>query len=143
MLAPSLAPFFPSLAGGILIGLSSGALYLFAGEIAGISGIARKAITGPARSWRLAFVAGLLVAGLTTNFMQPHSLTAGLEALSWPLLAIAGLLVGIGTGIGNGCTSGHGICGLSRFSPRSLVAVLTFMASAGLTVWLVRHGGLI
>lgn len=136
-----LEPFLPVLLGGVLIGLASGGLYLLAGEIAGISGIARSALTGPDRGWRWAFVAGLLVAGLAARLSGDPAVAAGLAGQSLPLLAGAGLLVGLGTGIGNGCTSGHGVCGLSRLSLRSLVAVPVFMAAAALTVWLVRHGG--
>lgn len=134
--------FLPALAGGVLIGLASGGLYLLVGEIAGISGIVRTAMTGPARAWRWAFVAGLLLAGLGAHWAGDASATAGLEGLSWPVLLAAGLLVGFGSGFGNGCTSGHGVCGLSRFSRRSLLAVATFMATAAVTVFIVRHGGL-
>lgn len=133
----ALLPFLPALAGGVLIGLVSGGFYLVAGEIAGISGIARQAVSGPARGWRLAFIAGLLAAGLVG---ASANAVAGLAQRPLPWLALAGLLVGLGAGIGNGCTSGHGVCGLSRLSPRSLAAVLTFMATAALTVLAVRHG---
>lgn len=130
------------LVGGILIGLSAGGLRLFSGRIAGISGIMRLGIAGLERGWRLAFLAGLLLAGLGATFWRDAAqLTSGLEGTSLPILALAGLLVGIGTGLGNGCTSGHGICGLARFSKRSLVAVLVFMATAALVVFVVRHGG--
>ena len=132
-----------SLAGGVLIGLASGGLYLLAGEIAGITGILRRAFSGPERGWRLAFLGGMLAAAfgwlLTADVAAA---TAGLKGLSLPVLIAAGLLVGVGTDLGNGCTSGHGVCGLSRVSPRSLVSVLVFMAVAVLTVWLLRHGGL-
>lgn len=136
-------PWLFALAGGVLIGLASGGLYLLAGEIAGITGIVRRALSGPDRGWRLAFLGGVFVAALIWRFTaDPTAATAGLETLSLPLLVVAGLLVGIGTDLGNGCTSGHGVCGLSRFSLRSLVSVVVFMAVAVLTVWLVRHGGL-
>lgn len=132
-----------SLAGGVLIGLASGGLYLLAGEIAGITGILRRAFAGPERGWRVAFLGGMMAAAfgwlLTADVAAA---TAGLKGLSLPVLIAAGLLVGIGTDLGNGCTSGHGVCGLSRVSPRSLVSVLVFMAIAVLTVWLLRHGGL-
>lgn len=136
-------PWLFALAGGVLIGLASGGLYLLAGEIAGITGIVRRALSGPDRGWRLAFLGGIFVAALIWRFTADlTAATAGLETLSLPLLVVAGLLVGIGTDLGNGCTSGHGVCGLSRFSLRSLVSVIVFMAVAVLTVWLVRHGGL-
>lgn len=125
-----------------MIGLASGGLYLLAGEIAGITGIARIALNGPARGWAAAFVAGMLVAGLAARQLAGAELLAGIEKSSPALLVAAGLLVGIGTDLGNGCTSGHGVCGLSRFSRRSLVAVLVFMATAALTLFAVRHGGL-
>lgn len=136
-------PFTLPLLGGILIGLASGGLYLLAGEIAGVTGIVRSAFNGPARGWRIAFVAGMLVAGIGAGFHGDPALTAGIDGQPLVTLIIAGLLVGIGTDIGNGCTSGHGICGLSRLSRRSLVAVLVFMASAVATVWVIRHGGLV
>jgi uncharacterized membrane protein YedE/YeeE len=132
-----------SLAGGVLIGLASGGLYLLAGEIAGITGILRRAFAGPQRGWRLAFLGGMVVAAICWLLTADiAAATAGLQGQSLPLLVAAGLLVGIGTDLGNGCTSGHGVCGLSRVSPRSLVSVLVFMALAVLTVWLLRHGGL-
>ncbi len=131
-----------ALAGGVLIGLASGGLYLLAGEIAGITGVVRRAMIGPERAWRLAFLGGLVVAALVWGAAADvAAATAGLENLTLPVLIGAGLLVGIGTDLGNGCTSGHGVCGLSRLSPRSLVAVAVFMAVAVLTVWVVRHGG--
>lgn len=132
-----------ALAGGVLIGLASGGLYLLAGEIAGITGVVRRAMIGPERAWRFAFLGGLAVAALVWGATADvAAATAGLENLTLPVLIGAGLLVGIGTDLGNGCTSGHGVCGLSRLSPRSLVAVAVFMAVAVLTVWVVRHGGL-
>ena len=135
------AQFTPwtSLGGGILIGLASIAFALLLGRIAGISGI----IAGLLRpqkgdlGWRIAFVAGLLAAPLA------YSRVATLPVLhidaGVPLLVAAGLLVGIGTRYGAGCTSGHGVCGLSRFSPRSLVATFAFMASGFAIVFLLRH----
>ena len=132
-----------ALGGGVLIGLASGGLYLLSGEIAGITGIVRRAFGGPERGWRLAFLAGMIAAALAwLALADVGAATAGLDDLSLPVLVGAGLLVGIGTDLGNGCTSGHGVCGLSRFSPRSLVSVVVFMAVAVLTVWAMRHGGL-
>ena len=136
-------PFLAPLGGGILIGLASGALYLLAGEIAGITGIARSALLGPVRRWQLAFIAGMLLSGLAARMIGGEDVTAGLDAFSPLLLVVAGLLVGIGTDLGNGCTSGHGVCGLSRLSRRSLVAVCIFMVTAGLTTFAMRHGGLL
>lgn len=132
-----------ALAGGVLIGLASGGLYFLSGEIAGITGIVRRAFGGPERGWRVAFLGGMIVAALAWLAMADvAAATAGLHDVSLPVLIGAGLLVGIGTDLGNGCTSGHGVCGLSRFSPRSLVSVAVFMAVAVLTVWIMRHGGL-
>lgn len=137
-----LSLYLSPLMGGVLIGLASGSLYLFSGRIAGISGIASKAMLGPARAWRVAFIAGLLVAGLAGALVNDPTFVAGLETRSLPMLAFAGLLVGIGTAIGSGCTSGHGICGLSRLSRRSVVAVIVFVLSASITVFVLRHGGI-
>jgi uncharacterized membrane protein YedE/YeeE len=125
-----------SLAGGILIGMAAAMLVLLNGRIAGISGIVggllvpRRHETG----WRLAFVAGLLSAPLAMGF---YPLTPRIDA-SFGLLVVAGLLVGIGTSYGSGCTSGHGVCGLSRLSPRSLVATVAFMGAGIVTVFVVR-----
>jgi uncharacterized membrane protein YedE/YeeE len=126
------------LGGGALIGLASVALLAFNGRIAGISGILGGLLSAPGdRPWRLAFLAGLplgagIVAGLTAGLPQV------IQGSSW-LLVMAGLLVGLGTRLGSGCTSGHGICGLARRSPRSLVATLTFIAAGMLTVLVVRQ----
>lgn len=133
--------FTPSsaLAGGALIGLAAALFVLLNGRIAGISGIL-GGLLRPVRgdiAWRLAFLAGLigapLVYGLFAPLPQPH-----IEAGTGWLIA-AGLLVGVGTRYGAGCTSGHGVCGLSRLSPRSLVATLAFMAAGFVTVYLLRH----
>jgi uncharacterized membrane protein YedE/YeeE len=128
-----------ALVGGVLIGLAAALFVVFNGRIAGISGILGGLIK-PRRGdigWRVAFIAGLVVA-------------PGVYALAWMrpdiqvdadpfILIIAGLIVGFGTRMGSGCTSGHGVCGIARLSPRSLIATLTFMALGFLTVFLVRH----
>lgn len=129
--------------GGLLIGLAAAIMLLGLGRIAGVSGLAARATgiadTGAPRGIALAFVIGLplgafliatLAGGVTTKF--PVSI--------WPLI-IGGLLVGFGTRLGSGCTSGHGVCGMSRLSPRSLVATALFMASGFATVALLRLGG--
>lgn len=133
------------LAGGALIGASAALLLLANGRIAGISGIV-GGLLGPAGrdiGWRVAFLVGLLLGPVAFRLAAGHwpevRLAASLEA-SWPVLIVAGLLVGYGTRLGSGCTSGHGVCGLARLSPRSLAAVATFMAAAIVTVFLVRHG---
>lgn len=136
-----LASFTPwtSLAGGALIGMAAGMLMLLNGRIAGISGIVSGLLSPRPQetSWRLAFVVGLMaspaVYGLLARTPDLH-ITAG-----WPWLVAAGLLVGIGTRYGSGCTSGHGVCGLSRRSPRSLAATAAFMGAGFLTVFIVRH----
>ncbi|MEX6508434.1 YeeE/YedE family protein [Jiella sp. M17.18] len=138
----TITPFTPlaSTLGGVLIGLSAVLVMALFGRIAGISGITTGAV--PARRddwpWRLAFVAGLIAAPLlvlaVTGAPVHQTVSGNLAAM-----AVAGLLVGFGTVTGSGCTSGHGVCGLARLSQRSLVAVLTFMATAILTVLVLRH----
>ncbi|MEJ2041884.1 MAG: YeeE/YedE thiosulfate transporter family protein [Reinekea sp.] len=134
--------------GGALIGLSAAILLLVKGRIAGISGIAGGIIL-PERGdllWRIFFIGGLVVGGFLYRLFSGDStegLLRGVEhiqaVVNAPLLILGGLLVGIGTTIGTGCTSGHGICGLARRSPRSLVATLSFMASGFMTVLIVHH----
>ena len=128
-----------SLAGGVLIGLAAALLLLVNGRIAGISGIVGGLLV-PRRAdvaWRLAFVAGLFAAPLGMA-AAGYTLMPRIDA-GFGLLALAGLLVGVGTLYSSGCTSGHGVCGLSRLSPRSLVATATFMAAGMLTVFVARH----
>ena len=128
-----------SLAGGLLIGLAAALFLLFNGRIAGISGIV-GGLLRPARgdiAWRVAFVAGLVIAPLVYALAAPLP-QVHVEA-SYPVLLIAGLLVGIGTRYGSGCTSGHGICGLSRRSPRSVMATVAFMFAGFVTVYIARH----
>jgi uncharacterized membrane protein YedE/YeeE len=128
-----------SLAGGILIGISAAIFILFNGRIAGISGIL-GGLLRPARNdilWRLAFLAGLVIAPLLYTIARPLPETV-VDADAGILIA-AGLLVGIGTRYGAGCTSGHGVCGIARLSPRSLVATACFMAAGSATVFIVRH----
>ncbi len=117
-----------SLGGGVLIGLAAILLIHFCGRIAGISGIAAGMLTKQTRTegWRMAFLAGLIGSPLLFSLFFP--LPDINVPTSWPMIIVAGLLVGIGSRLGSGCTSGHGVCGLSRFSKRSLVATLTFMA---------------
>lgn len=126
--------------GGALIGLSAVLLMLSTGRIAGISGIFSGLLNvrGEDKGWRIAFMAGLILApvigGLVGYGMTPPKLPS-----NWGVIIIAGLLVGFGTRLGGGCTSGHGICGLARFSKRSLAATVTFMAVAIVTVYVTRH----
>ena len=127
------------LIGGALIGLASALLMLSAGRLAGISGILGGSLTTSDRAWRLAFIAGLMGAALIGPlFGTPGA--ARLSSSNLVLYAAAGLLVGFGSRMGNGCTSGHGVCGFARFSARSITATLVFMGAAIVTVALVRHG---
>ncbi|WP_175978418.1 YeeE/YedE family protein [Burkholderia sp. BCC1047] len=126
-----------SLAGGVLIGLAAAWLVAFNGRIAGISGIVGGLPTagGAERGWRAAFVAGLIAAPIAMRFVA-SDLTPQVDA-NWPELLAAGLLVGIGTRYAGGCTSGHGVCGISRGALRSVVATATFMV-AGFAIVFVR-----
>lgn len=130
----------PAAIGGALIGLSAALLLLFNGRIAGIAGIAGGLLPPRSRdiAWRLLFIAGLVLGALAHRLYTgaPIGFTQA-QPLAW--YAVAGGLVGYGTRLGSGCTSGHGICGLARLSPRSMVSVVIFMASAMLTVFVIRH----
>ena len=121
-----------ALLGGALIGAAGSLLFLTHGRIAGISGVLGSLLPPVARDrdWRLAFIGGLLAAGLVGGVVSPSMVGASVRSL--PVVIIAGLLVGFGTRLGSGCTSGHGVCGLSRLSIRSLVAVATFMTTGAL-----------
>lgn len=125
--------------GGMLIGLAAAAFVLVNGRIAGISGILGGLLTPKSgdRAWRIAFLAGLVLAPVLYQLFA--SLPEIEVSAGWPMLVIAGLLVGVGTRYGSGCTSGHGVCGISRLSPRSLVATLLFMAAGFATVFVFRH----
>ena len=132
-------PFISAAVGGILIGLSAFLMMWLIGRIAGVSGIAVGIMSSAGnnnRGWRVAFVAGLILAGF---FLKPFASTTPLPSISSPMLVAAGLLVGFGSVLGGGCTSGHGVCGLGRRSARSLVATLTFMGAAFITVFLLRY----
>ena len=134
-------PFLLAAIGGVLIGISAVLLMALTGRIAGISGIISGLLPpAPAsdRSWRLAFILGLVAAPASLRVITGDALI-GPPTVGVPMLIAAGLLVGIGTTLGSGCTSGHGICGISRLSLRSIVAVLTFMAAAIVTVFVTHH----
>jgi len=126
--------------GGALIGLSAAAMMLFAGRIAGISGIFAGCLNANSidRGWRLAFIAGLILAPLTAQLFGAPPLTPQMPA-SWAVVIVAGLLVGVGTRLAGGCTSGHGVCGIARISPRSLTATVIFMVTAVIVVAVMRH----
>ena len=136
---------FASLFGGILIGLSAVMVMGFYGKVAGISGIssgliaALPGLSGPSdRGWRIAFLGGLVAAPLIVLALTgawPDQTVSG----NLPAMVLAGLLVGVGTSLGSGCTSGHGVCGVARLSPRSLAAVATFMIAGAATVAFLRH----
>ena len=133
--------YLPSLAGGMLIGASAVMLLLLNGRIAGISGIVGRLAQGVGLTTNLAFVLGLLLGPLTYLFVfsgwPAVQITAG-----WPLIVVAGLLVGFGSRMGSGCTSGHGVVGLARLSPRSMVAVATFLTAGVVAVAVLRGLGL-
>ncbi len=132
-----------ALIGGALIGAAAVLLMLLNGRSAGISGITAGLLggSGSARdwSWRAAFVVGLIVAPVLLSLGTASAPYISFVA-SWPVMAVAGFLVGFGTVLGNGCTSGHGVCGIARFSRRSIVATGVFMIAAIVTVFIVRHG---
>jgi uncharacterized membrane protein YedE/YeeE len=135
-----LTPLLAPLAGGALIGLAVAILLLFDGRLAGISGIV-AGVVRPVRgewAWRASFLAGLLAGGAVARVVDRDAI--GPMQAPVLVLALAGLLVGYGTRLAGGCTSGHGVCGVSRGAKRSLAATATFLAVAGLVVLLVRHG---
>ena len=128
-----------SLAGGLMLGLAAVMLLLFNGRIAGISGIVAGLLKPSSNdvAWRVVFLAGVILAPLVYSLFAP--LPGVRVEASMPVIVIVGLLVGLGTRYGSGCTSGHGICGLSRRSPRSMVATLAFMLAGFMTVFITRH----
>lgn len=132
---------YSALLGGALIGLAASVLLIGSGRVAGVSGIAGNLLLGKPgdRAWRGAFLIGLLLAGVGAAALVPAAI--GRSPRSIVAVAVAGLLVGIGTRLGSGCTSGHGVCGLSRLSPRSLVATVTFIVSGVVTVTVLRWIG--
>lgn len=124
--------------GGLMIGTAAAGLLLIQGKIAGISGILGGVLRGQPGAWRWSFLGGLIAAGIIARLA---GLTASpqLGAEGFVALALGGFCVGLGTRLGNGCTSGHGVCGLGNLSPRSAVAVAGFMATGALTVYVMRH----
>lgn len=131
---------YSAAAGGALIGLGAALLLFFNGRIAGISGIINGSLTQPKGDtlWRILFIAGLVLGAGAVVWTTPLAFIPR-TGFSPILVIAAGLLVGFGTRMGSGCTSGHGVCGLARMSPRSLIATLTFVATGAVTVYIVRH----
>lgn len=131
--------WIPALAGGLLIGISATMLLVFNGRIAGISGIVSGSLGWAAdRQWRWLFLVGMVLGGVFYEYGLAVSPTPQPTAGVWPMV-LGGFLVGFGTRLGNGCTSGHGVCGLGRLSVRSLAAVVTFLSTAMVTVYITRH----
>ncbi len=134
------------LLGGVLIGLAASGFLLLNGRIAGISGIIGGALTTNTRGngWRFSFVGGLLLGGVLLWLLMPsvYPSVPSAQHQSVGLLIVAGLLVGFGTRLGSGCTSGHGVCGIARLSPRSIAATLTFITTGALAVLVVRLFGI-
>lgn len=128
------------LVGGLLIGLSAAILLVFSGKIAGISGIVNGLFSKNTSEivWRGTFIVGLILGPLIAAQFS-YSLPSGIS-LTWPQVILGGILVGVGTNMANGCTSGHGVCGIGRLSSRSIIATLIFMLVAMVTVWLMRNG---
>ncbi len=131
---------WPALLGGALIGLAAALLMFFNGRVAGVSGILGQLVVGRDAAWRAMWMAGLLAGATAAFVLDPKSFGAPVHP-SFALLLVAGGLVGVGTTLGSGCTSGHGVCGLSRLSLRSLVATVSFIASGALTVVVMRWLG--
>ena len=126
--------------GGMLVGLAAAGLLMFHGRIAGISGIAGGIFRRQPGdvTWRIMFLVGLFTAGVLGSWVYPEAYRVGIDRSSLALIA-AGLAVGIGTQLGSGCTSGHGVCGIGRLSKRSTVATISFMATAAITVFVVNE----
>jgi hypothetical protein len=135
----SFTPIMSTL-GGVLIGIAAAGLLMFHGRIAGISGIAGGIFRRQTEdiAWRVMFLVGLFAAGVAWSYFRPVDYAFGIERSTLALI-VAGLAVGVGTQLGSGCTSGHGVCGIGRFSKRSTVATVTFMATAAITVFVVNE----
>lgn len=133
-------PYSKALLGGALIGFASLLMLYGNGKILGVSGILGGLFrrTGDSRAWRALFLAGLLVGGVLVHYGVPGAFDVSVARSPWTLVA-AGLLVGYGARLANGCTSGHGICGVGRFSPRSIVATAVFIASGTAVVFVINH----
>lgn len=140
MPAPSIDWLF-ALIGGMLIGIAASIMLIFSGRVLGVSGILQQALFSfkkDSSAWQWMFLLGLLFGGLTLDFFSPEVFSGALTSPWWTLI-VAGLLVGFGTALGSGCTSGHGVCGISRMSIRSIVATLVFMSAGILSVFIFRQ----
>lgn len=130
-----------SLAGGVLIGIAAVLLMALQGRVLGATGILSGLITGNApgdKSWRAAMVAGMIAGPLVVLAMTGQMPEIAVP-VSWPMILAGGFIVGLGVTFGSGCTSGHGVCGIARLSPRSIAATITFMIACGITVFAIRH----
>jgi uncharacterized membrane protein YedE/YeeE len=137
----NMSDVYDALLGGAIIGLATGVLLWFDGQVAGIHGIINSAMEPKAdgRGWRLLFIAGLLLGGVIYFGAGGDSFELRTDT-AWPILAVSGFLVGFGTRMGGGCTSGHGVCGIGRGSIRSILATAIFIVSGIVTVTVLRHG---
>jgi uncharacterized membrane protein YedE/YeeE len=137
-----MSPAIAALSGGALIGLAASLLLLLNGRVLGITGIV-AGLAGPDARWRALFVAGMILGGLAVAQVVPGAFRSTVHLPVLPLI-LGGLLVGFGTRLANGCTSGHGVCGIARLSPRSITATAVFMGTGALAVFVMRHvlGGL-
>lgn len=133
-----------ALLGGVIIGISVSLMLLWNGRVTGISGIINGTLS-PVKGdtgWRVLFVVGLFLGGLTLKVLNPNIFSGGLQTETWTTV-VAGLLVGFGTILGSGCTSGHGVCGISRMSPRSLVATILFISAGVVAVAVFKQLGVL
>lgn len=138
-----MANFYLPLVGGLLIGAAVSLMLYLNGRVTGVSGIIYGATATPTkgdRAWRWYFISGMFVGGLILRILKPDAFSGGLPTQDWTLV-VAGLLVGFGTVLGSGCTSGHGVCGTSRLSPRSMAATVTFILAGVLAVFVFRKMG--
>lgn len=140
-----MSDYLSALIGGSLIGVAVSLMLLWNGRVTGISGIVYGAAVKPAKSdksWRWYFIGGLLLGGFLLRGIYPAAFSEGLHTKPWTVV-VAGLLVGFGTVLGSGCTSGHGVCGISRLSPRSMVATGVFISAGVLAVFIFKHVGVL
>ena len=141
-LVQALHPYMPSLMGGLTLGVLVVGKLLISGNVLGISGAVRGIVEGDRTPWRVLFVSGLLVGGILLKFLLPTAFGVGLGNLPMARVALAGVLVGVGTSLGNGCTSGHGICGNARLSVRSFISTVTFMVFGALAASVLGTAGM-